>query len=228
MDVEPPQQPIHSVKDFLLHLLTITVGLLIALALEAGVQYLHHRSLVRDAQHNLTQEISANRAQYEINARWIQENRERLEHDTEQLRAMRAGKSSVPASLSWYWQWNSFSGIAWRTAHDSGAVSYMDPKHIASYSWIYLQQEYINSTALQIVGEETKAGAGLVAANDPANLSATEIQTLLQKTAEINLSLQTLQTTMKSLEEMYGQELGGGTDPWTSDNEITTAKWCRS
>ena len=133
MDVEPPQQPIHSVKDFLLHLLTITVGLLIALALEAGVQYLHHRSLVRDAQHNLTQEISANRAQYEINARWIQENRERLEHDTEQLRAMRAGKSSVPASLSWYWQWNSFSGIAWRTAHDSGAVSYMDPKHIASY-----------------------------------------------------------------------------------------------
>jgi hypothetical protein len=49
MDVQPPQQPIHSVKDFLLHLLTITVGLLIALALEAAVQYLHHRSLVRDA-----------------------------------------------------------------------------------------------------------------------------------------------------------------------------------
>jgi len=207
MDVEPPQEPIRTVRDFLLHLLTITVGLLIALALEAAVQYLHHRNLVHDAQRNLHQEIAANRAQYETNARWVQENREQLEHDIQQLRAMRSGKQSTPANLSWDWHWNSFSGVTWRTAHDSGAVSYMDPKRITSYSWIYLQQDYINSTALGIVGEETKAGAGLEAAADPANLSPAEIQALLRQTSEINLSLAALQITMKSLQDMYEQEL---------------------
>ncbi len=207
MDVQPPQQPIHSVKDFLLHLLTITVGLLIALALEAAVQHLHHRHLVRDAQYNLQQEIAANRKQYAINAGWVQDNRDQLNRDIQQLRAIRSGKQTGAANLAWEWQWNSFKGIAWRTAHDSGAVSYMDPERISSYSYVYLQQDYINATALQIVGEETKVGAALEAANDPSNLSPTEIQTLLQKTAEINLSLEKLQVTMKSLQNMYEQTL---------------------
>jgi hypothetical protein len=34
VEVSPPHQPIHSWKDFLLHLLTITIGLFIALTLD--------------------------------------------------------------------------------------------------------------------------------------------------------------------------------------------------
>jgi hypothetical protein len=79
----------------------------------------------------------------------------------------------------------------------------MEPDLIATYSWIYLQQDYINSTALAIVNEESKAGAALEAAADPSNLSPLEIQTLLIKSAEINLSLSILQSTMKGLEDMY-------------------------
>jgi hypothetical protein len=36
VDVSPPPQPIGSWKDFLLHLLTITIGLFIALTPEAA------------------------------------------------------------------------------------------------------------------------------------------------------------------------------------------------
>jgi hypothetical protein len=206
MDVHPPHQPIHTWKDFLLHLLAITVGLFIALTLEAAVESLHHRHLVRDARENLQREIATNQEQHAMNARWIQENREQLGRDIQQLRGLRKGNKLDPATLSWHWHWNSFSGIAWRVAHDSGAVSYMDPKLISSYSWIYLQQDYVNSTALQIVIDESKAGAALEAANDPANLTAVEIQSLLQKSAEIDLSLATLQTMMKGLEDMYLEE----------------------
>jgi len=203
MDVHPPRQPIHTVKDFLLHLLTITVGLFIALSLEAAVESLHHRHLVRDARQNLHREIAANYQQYAMNAKWVAENRDQLARNIELLRELRHGKKLDPANLGWHWQWNSFSGVAWRAARDNGAVSYMAPDLIASYSWIYLQQDYINSTALAIVGEESKAGAALEAAADPSNLSPLEIQTLLVKSAEINLSLSTLQSTMKGLEDMY-------------------------
>ncbi len=96
-----------------------------------------------------------------------------------------------------------FSGIALRAARDNGAVSYMDPDLISSYSLIYLQQDYVNTTALEIVNEESKAGAALTAAGDPSNLTAAEIQMLLLKSAEIDLSFSTLQSTMKGLENMY-------------------------
>jgi hypothetical protein len=203
MDIHPPRQPIHTVKDFLLHLLTITVGLFIALSLEAAVQSLHHRHLVREARENLHREITVNRQQYSMNAKWVAENREQLARNIELLRDLRKGTKLDPAKLGWRWQWNSFSGVAWRAARDNGAVSYMEPDLISSYSWIYLQQDYINSTALAIVSEESKAGAALEAAADPSNLSALEIQTLLVKSAEVNLSLSTLQSTMKGLEDMY-------------------------
>jgi hypothetical protein len=206
MDVHPPRQPIHTVKDFLLHLLTITVGLFIALSLEAAVESLHHRHLVRDARENLHREITANRQQFAVNAKWIVENREQLARNIQLLRDLRKGKQLDPAILGWHWQWNSFSGVAWRAARDNGAVSYMEPNLISSYSWTYLQQDYINSTALAIVSEESKAGAALEAAVDPSNLSALEIQALLVKSAEINLSLSTLQSTMKGLEDMYIEE----------------------
>jgi hypothetical protein len=206
MDIHPPRQPIHTVKDFLLHLLTITVGLFIALSLEAAVQSVHHRHLVRDARENLHREITANNQKYAMNAKWVAENREQLARNIELLRDLRKGKKLDPANLGWHWQWNSFSGVAWRAARDNGAVSYMEPDLISSYSLIYLQQDYINSTALAIVSGESKAGAALEAAADPSNLSALEIQTLLVKSAEINLSLGTLQTTMKALEDMYIQQ----------------------
>jgi hypothetical protein len=206
MDIHPPRQPIHTWKDFLLHLLTITIGLFIALTLEAAVESMHHRHLVRDARESLHREIIRNQTLYAENTQRLQKNREQLQRDIEQLRRLRSGKTLDKADLNWRWEWNSYSGVAWRAARDSGAVTYMDPELISSYSWIYLQQDYINTTALEIVSEETKAAAALQIAGDPANLTPVQIDALLLKTAEIDLSFETLQTTMKSLEEMYGDE----------------------
>lgn len=60
MEIHPPHGSIHSRKDFLLHLLTITIGILIALSLEGIVQWMDHRALVREAQANLATEIREN------------------------------------------------------------------------------------------------------------------------------------------------------------------------
>jgi hypothetical protein len=42
MDVHAPHEPLHTWRDFWIHLGTITVGLLIAISLEQGVEALHH------------------------------------------------------------------------------------------------------------------------------------------------------------------------------------------
>ena len=47
MEIHSPH-PIHSVKDFLLQLLTITIGILIALTLEGTLERAHHRRLIHE------------------------------------------------------------------------------------------------------------------------------------------------------------------------------------
>jgi hypothetical protein len=210
VDVHPPHQPVRGWKDFALHLLTITVGLFIALTLEAAVQSMHHRHLVRDARQNLRREIAANHARYAGNARSLTENSDRLARDIEQLRDLREGKKVDQPHLSWSWSWDGFNDTAWNTARDSGAISYMDPDAISGYATVYIQQEYVNKTATAImINEESRAGAALEVARDPSKLTAAEIETLLIRSAEIDLSFGTLQTTMKQLDDMYANALKG-------------------
>jgi hypothetical protein len=107
LEVSPPHQPIHSWKDFLLHLLTITIGLFIALTLEAAVESMHHRHMVREARQNLRREIVDNHKLYANNVLKLQLNRNRLSHDIEQLRELRDGRKLDSPNLSWGWDWNS-------------------------------------------------------------------------------------------------------------------------
>jgi hypothetical protein len=207
LDVDPPHHPLRTWKDFLIHLLTITIGLCIALMLEALVESIHHRHMVRDARENLRREIEANHALYTRNAEALRQNRSELAHDIEQLRTLRDGKQLDNPGLTWSWRWDSYADPAWRTARESSAVVYMDPSWISTYSWIYAQQEYVNSTALAITGEENRAGAPLRVAQTPARLSPAAIDTLLIKSAEIDLSIETLETNMKALDDMYAAAL---------------------
>src|SRR6185437_9526199 len=60
LDVHPPHERMHGFRDFALHLMTITIGLLIALSLEGCVEWQHHRHLLHDAENGLRIEIEHN------------------------------------------------------------------------------------------------------------------------------------------------------------------------
>ena len=57
LDVHPPHGKLHGVGDFFLHLFTITIGLLIALGLEAAVDRHHQHELREQAEANLRTEL---------------------------------------------------------------------------------------------------------------------------------------------------------------------------
>ena len=60
LDVHAPHEKMHGFGDFLLHLLTITVGLLIAVGIEGCVEWRHHRHLAADARETMRAEIEHN------------------------------------------------------------------------------------------------------------------------------------------------------------------------
>ena len=207
VDVHPPHGSINSLQGFLVHLLTITIGLFIALTLEAAVESMHHRHLVRDARANLRREIESNHMLYADNVQSLQRNRLQLAHDLEQLRELRDGKKLISPDLKWAWAWSSYSDAAWKSARDIGAIAYMDPDTIAGYALVYGQQDYVNETMIALIREEARASAPLDVAVDPARLIPPETEALLLRTAEIDQSLRSLQETMKSLDDFYQRAL---------------------
>jgi hypothetical protein len=207
VDVHLPEKSIRTWKDFLLHLLTITIGLFIALTLEAAVESMHHRHLVRDARENLRSEIEQNHQLYAKNARELELNRIQLAHDLAQLRELRDGKQLPNTKLSWTLDYNGYGDAAWMTAKESGAVPYMVSRSISDYTWLYAQQGYVNGMALTLLNEESRVNAVLDVAQEPSRLIPAEIESLLIKTAEIDREASTLETWMKALDDMYARAL---------------------
>jgi len=185
------------------HLVTITIGLFIALTLQAGVESLHHRHLVREARENLRREIEINRKHYAENVQNIEKNRSQLAHDIDHLRDLRSGKPIEKNDLVWGWAWNGYIDASWKTARETGAVSYMSFDLINAYAQLYLQQDYVNAQALAIINDEPKSAAFLQIAKDPAALSLSDIQSMLISLAENDIKLSTLQNIMTPLNEMY-------------------------
>jgi len=65
LDVHPPHEAAHTWKDFLIHIATIVIGLLIAIGLEQTVEAIHHHREVSEAREALSAEIGDNRKLFE-------------------------------------------------------------------------------------------------------------------------------------------------------------------
>jgi hypothetical protein len=62
MEIHPPQHGIQSWREFLLHMTTIVLGILIAIGLEQTVEWVHHRQERTLLQRELREEAEKNRA----------------------------------------------------------------------------------------------------------------------------------------------------------------------
>ena len=62
MDLHAPEGPIRSVKDFLMHIVIVTIGILIALGLEQLVEMHHRGKLAHDAVEGFRRELTSDSA----------------------------------------------------------------------------------------------------------------------------------------------------------------------
>ncbi|GEM_PF-2256771 len=62
MDLHVPEGPIRSIKDFLLHIVIVTIGILIALGLEQLVEAHHRAHLAHDAVEGFRRELTSDSA----------------------------------------------------------------------------------------------------------------------------------------------------------------------
>lgn len=140
MEIHPPERPLHSVKDVLLQLTIVTIGILIALSLEGLVGWRSDRALVREARARLAQEIRDNKrfvddalkglpALVEGHKRALVLIGDRLHHRKSTIQELQLTYSSVLLSDS-----------SWRTAQATGAIGHMGYAEVQKYTDVYSLQ----------------------------------------------------------------------------------------
>jgi hypothetical protein len=150
LDVHAPHESVHGWRDFLLHLVTITIGLVIALGLEGCVEWQHHRHLVHEAEHSLHTEIQNNANNLAGIATSIHAEQASLKHDLQVLDLLIKDHKLPPDQyMAIDFRISGFDSVSWNTAQSTGALAYMDYASAQEYSGIYHTQDVFESAEQQ-------------------------------------------------------------------------------
>lgn len=143
MEIHPPHA-IRTLKDFFLALLTIFIGILLALGLESMITWGHNRVLVREARANIASEIRNNKDSIDRALKELPGRKDGLEKIIRAMRDMEAGNPG-PKDLNYTFIGYDLYSTAWQTAADSGATAHMDYDELKQYTELYnLQQIFMN------------------------------------------------------------------------------------
>jgi hypothetical protein len=152
LEVHPPHEAVHGWKDFLVHLLTITVGLLIALSLEGCVEWQHRRHLVHEAESSLHKEIKDNAENLQGALDDVHKEQAFITQDIAVMKKIIANpKITSHDDLTINFRIRTFKSVSWKTAQSTGALSYMPYERAQDYSDIYTAQEELDTAEHQAV-----------------------------------------------------------------------------
>ena len=136
MEIHAPESPVHSLKDFLVHISVVTVGILIALGLEGVREAIHNRHLVRETREDVHIEMEHDQKSATIECAQVA----RYHRELEALVKTMPGLMRRPDELSR--QLNSdfnsqyfFVANSWQTALSTGVFAHMAPSEVSAYAY---------------------------------------------------------------------------------------------
>ena len=179
LDVHPPHEPVHGWRDFLLHLATITVGLLIALGLEAAVEWIHHRQEVAETREALHAELQVNLGRFSANTTYFRQDLKSLQGNLADFSYLQqhpgASADKLPAKLIWTSSNARMENSAWRTAHERGISAYMPQGEVMRENELYSFYERIDKAHEEEADAVAEAIDYMFQNSDPAHMIATQI-----------------------------------------------------
>ena len=166
MEVHPPHAPAHSVKDFLIQLLTITTGVLIALSIEGLTEWNHHRLLVREAKETIGREIADNKSALARHFSEWDRSTEGIDKALQLANELLATRKTDIHTIELGYHLSSLSDASWRTAERTGALAYMDYADVQDYAKLYGEQDLYVSQQRRVL-DRTVSALSMVTGGDP-------------------------------------------------------------
>ena len=135
MEIHGPEGPTNSFKDFLIHIVIVTIGILIALGLEGIRETIYVHRVVRDARENFHVELVGNRRNLDRELKNDSEMLAQLDQIIADLPKLRKDPAEFRARIAkLYPSGYFFSGSRWESALSTGALGHMSVDEVNQYA----------------------------------------------------------------------------------------------
>jgi hypothetical protein len=205
IEVHPPEHAVRGWRDFFVHLITITVGLLIALSLEGCVEWWEHRHLVHEAEASLQGEIKTNAGNIAGALDDVRKEQATLKGDIEILQRIIANpKVKNYEEFTVNFRIRTFDDVSWKTAQSTGAPGYMPYEQAHDYANLYSQQNEIYLVEKQAARDAVVAiGPILNLKQGGANPGAEESERIKEHFEVLQAQLMYLQAQIEGLDGAF-------------------------
>lgn len=136
---DAPARPIDSARALVRHILTVTLGLMLAIGLEKTVEWRQHVALRNEADANIIAELRDNRVEVESTLAKVGGERDSLIVLQKLLEARLRGEK-VDQDISIGLSMGTPREASWQTANATGALGYMQYAHVKKYASAYTMQ----------------------------------------------------------------------------------------
>ena len=206
LDVHAPEHPISNVREFLIHLFTITCGLLIALALENAAEALHHRHERQEAETMIRQELRANQRDAQKSAPLVAEEVATMKMFLGLAQAQSEGGEPIrPDQMKLEFTEGELGDAAWRTASSTGVLSFMEYTEVEKFAAAYKEQDLLQTTLENTLNDYLQLTSVISPYKGPGKLTqqrATEALPYIRKTlGDLNGVMAIGQGTLASYKE---------------------------
>jgi hypothetical protein len=208
VEIHPPHA-VRSWKDFLVELLTITAGILIALSLEGVRESIRDRALVREARENIRREIADNKREVDGEIAEMDERGKKIDtalrFATELLKNKHTDIRELQLSLSF----PTLSAASWQTAERTGAFAHMDYAEVQKYANVYTVQDFLVQQYRRAL-DALSAALGILAASeagDPTKAPPAELERFRQQVVTLRSILFVEEQMTRRASDVYKKAL---------------------
>jgi hypothetical protein len=172
----------HGFGDFLLHLLTITIGLLIALGLEGCVEHWKQRELKKDADTKLRQEIRDNAKEIASVHNANATEQANLKRVVDFMSARKKNQPYDTHQIRLDFTMGDLQSASWKTAAATGALGFMEYDQVQRYAAVYQLQDKYSALQDQTIDEFLQLQSYVIYGFDaekitPADAASAELET---------------------------------------------------
>jgi hypothetical protein len=206
LEVHAPHEKVHSLRDFLVHIAAITIGLLLALGLESLVEWQHHRNEARAALERLAQEVAHNRLVLQDDMRLGDATEANHRAALAVLGRLRGHSLRPDDRLVFVRKYSRLNSSAWTVVRESGAGRYIPYEIMARYAEIYETQDVVNAMATSIYADLQRATS--VLNTDQPDSNRAEADRMQRAAAEKSLRLSDPRTDLAAEQALDVAESG--------------------
>ena len=188
IDVHAPHHTVHTWKDFFVHIATIAVGLLIAVALEQTVEHFHAQHELKETREELAHEQKVNEALWARNERNWRETFAELKNNILVLKFIQdhpgTPHTELPGVLLWVQAPFLWNHAVWDAAQVKGVVQRMPLEESNHYQQYYGLMVMMSAQSLDAWNAINTARSFDLVDADPTHLSPAQLDQLMQLTVE--------------------------------------------